>query len=1068
MDNQSTAAEKVMDHISEHPPTAVGITSDGGAPASAAGGRERAAGAEESGGGKISGTEDRPPGSEQNAAPAEAVESADKTEAEADNKSAPAEAVESADKTEDYPANSRPTEANPDAPPAEVTSTVVDSAVVDEGAADITNFPLGRARVIPEYDAADQFETLEGQTFLAMPVQVPPSPEAALRVAVELAERTQIVETASAAGGAPAPIIAAPLQAVPIREAAIQIIQTGKSPFPPKPKPEDETAVAASAAGRESGREGGQNAEKKNGSADSAAFSGAAEDEVKIPLAAPLGNPLEPGRRAIAPVSAEKTFMAQPLAVDGTWYEDSRLAEEYDRLEDEPEEAEIEIEVEAGDEQWETVEETVEEGGGPARVIPPVAPEPAPSLNIPAEEGVACFSPNLMKIPNLKAFLGHEVISQPNSNLGVGAVITWGGKDNLAARRAMMFAKKYNLPLWRLEDGFLRSLELGARGAAPMSLVADRAGIYYDANRPSDLENLLNSTGWETPELLAAAEKAIRLIKEESLSKYNCGRPAPEGTITGGKRNRRRILVLDQTRGDLSVSLGLGGPETFMAMLKAARYEHPGEEFFIKTHPEVIAGRKQGYFDLRRQTGLTVIAEDYSPLSLIAQADEVYTVSSQMGLEALFLDKPVHCFGLPFYSGWGLTQDRLATARRVRPRTLPELFAATYILYPRYVNPITGRPADIFEIIRLLTDQRRHNNATRGYWAISGFSFWKRDHARAFFSATEGRMNFALTPGHARFLARRKHGRIASWGAEFHNAGDDSETPEVINVEDGFLRSVGLGSNFQPPYSLILDPEGLYYDHSRPSRLEQILKSFDFNEHPELVLRAEKLIQAIVGRGLSKYNHVGERRLNFKPPQGRRVIVVPGQVETDASVTLSSPELATNAALLAEVRQRRPDGFIIYKPHPDVENGNRLGEVPDHLAAKLADKVVSGVELAAVLPLADEVHTLTSLVGFEALIRGIETHTYGGPFYAGWKLTHDRLEFPRRGRRLTINELVAGTLILYPTYYDWRTGLFCGPEEIVHILSREEEEPPSLKIKFFLTVRDLARKWSKGKYGGPR
>ena len=39
------------------------------------------------------------------------------------------------------------------------------------------------------------------------------------------------------------------------------------------------------------------------------------------------------------------------------------------------------------------------------------------------------------------------------------------------------------------------------------------------------------------------------------------------------------------------------------------------------------------------------------------------------------------------------------------------------------------------------------------------------------------------------------------------------------------------------------------------------------------------------------------------------------------------------------------------------------------------------------LGIVDEVHTLTSLTGFEALLRGIEVHAYGGPFYAGWGLT---------------------------------------------------------------------------------
>ncbi|MBR5705118.1 MAG: hypothetical protein IKX21_04015, partial [Deltaproteobacteria bacterium] len=39
--------------------------------------------------------------------------------------------------------------------------------------------------------------------------------------------------------------------------------------------------------------------------------------------------------------------------------------------------------------------------------------------------------------------------------------------------------------------------------------------------------------------------------------------------------------------------------------------------------------------------------------------------------------------------------------------------------------------------------------------------------------------------------------------------------------------------------------------------------------------------------------------------------------------------------------------------------------------------------------------------------------------------------FARRSARLILDELVAGTLLLYPTYYDWPTRSFCLPEDVV-------------------------------------
>ena len=63
---------------------------------------------------------------------------------------------------------------------------------------------------------------------------------------------------------------------------------------------------------------------------------------------------------------------------------------------------------------------------------------------------------------------------------------------------------------------------------------------------------------------------------------------------------------------------------------------------------------------------------------------------------------------------------------------------------------------------------------------------------------------------------------------------------------------------------------------------------------------------------------------------------------------------------------------------------------------------------------------LTSLGGFEALLRGISVTTYGLPFYAGWGLTDDKLNnhkwAKRRTRKLTIEELTFITLVEYPLY----------------------------------------------------
>lgn len=90
--------------------------------------------------------------------------------------------------------------------------------------------------------------------------------------------------------------------------------------------------------------------------------------------------------------------------------------------------------------------------------------------------------------------------------------------------------------------------------------------------------------------------------------------------------------------------------------------------------------------------------------------------------------------------------------------------------------------------------------------------------------------------------------------------------------------------------------------------------------------------------------------------------------------------------------------------------------------------------MAQILEQVDEVHTLTSLTGFEALMRGRRVVCYGQPFYAGWGLTRDLAPIGRRRRRLSLDELVVGSLILYPAYVSRITGRFTTAERAVQEL----------------------------------
>ena len=159
--------------------------------------------------------------------------------------------------------------------------------------------------------------------------------------------------------------------------------------------------------------------------------------------------------------------------------------------------------------------------------------------------------------------------------------------------------------------------------------------------------------------------------------------------------------------------------------------------------PDAPAGKKQGYLtEAAKRRGIAIIAQDVSPLSLLAQADVVYTVTSQMGFEALLLGKEVHCFGMPFYAGWGATHDRLTCPRRAKRRTAEEIFAAAYMLYARYVNPVAAKRCDIHEAIRILAAQRFQNERNKGFHACVGFSRWETSSCPGLFAIDHGKHPF--------------------------------------------------------------------------------------------------------------------------------------------------------------------------------------------------------------------------------------------------------------------------------------------------------------------------------------
>ncbi|MEM1387323.1 MAG: capsular polysaccharide biosynthesis protein [Pseudomonadota bacterium] len=590
----------------------------------------------------------------------------------------------------------------------------------------------------------------------------------------------------------------------------------------------------------------------------------------------------------------------------------------------------------------------------------------------------------------------------------------WGRSPT--AHRGEAMAARYGAPILRIEDAFLRSVRTGREGAQPHGLLLDRSGVHFDARTPSDLEQLIRDDPLDNTALLNRARAASARLKDLHLSKYNAFDPAlpvPDAPY---------VLVIDQTRGDASIAHGGVSDALFREMLVIAQEEHPGTKVVIKTHPETQAGLRQGHYGPADVTPrVSLVREPVSPWRLFEGAVGVYTVSSQLGFEAILAGHKPRVFGAPFYAGWGLTQDETPLQHRHRKLTRAQLFAAAMILYPTWYDPYRDALCEIETVIDSLEAQAQAWRADRRGYVASGVRLWKRATVQKVFGGV-ARVRFDDALDRAATQAEAADKPLMIWASKAPPA--LASPSKMVRVEDGFIRSRGLGAALVPPLSLVLDDLGIYYDPNGESRLERMIA--EAAALPDTALeRARALIRDIRLRGISKYNLAGAAFPDL--PDGYRILI-PGQVEDDASVRLGCAAVASNRDLVKAVRAANPQAVLLYKPHPDVEAGLRPGALDPESAAKV-DLVLRGADPVALLDRVQEVWTMTSLMGFEALIRGGSVTCLGVPFYAGWGLTTDLAQTPdRRRAQPSIAALAHAALIAYPRYHDPITGLACPPE----------------------------------------
>ncbi len=594
------------------------------------------------------------------------------------------------------------------------------------------------------------------------------------------------------------------------------------------------------------------------------------------------------------------------------------------------------------------------------------------------------------------------------------AVCVLAGDPATGAARQVAASRGARLMV--VEEGPIRSAGAPTSGAPSVSLMVDPG---------RRLEALLADLSWATPDLKARAATLMRIMEQAALSRCNAGRdPTPE---LEGAGERALVLVLDRSGEEEAFGAPPPPPGAYGELVRLARSEHP-DACLILLRPLPSGSLTADEIALVDR----VVEGDVDAAPLIDRATVVYAAGGYLALEALLRGRPVVCAGEPAFGSLGLTRD--LALRPDRPTIDRQtLFAALYLQLPTYADPHGGAPCSAEAAIERVAAFRRHARRVAGDWIGLNIAPAK-DRVLADF--LEGPCS-TFRARSASWSSSPTTSRLAVWSSAANRrtrAAEAARPGSIVRIEDGFLRSVGLGAAFHEAGSIVLDRRGMHYDHRGRSELDDLIDQA--RGDTALLERARGLAARIVELGLTKYNLDQGAGPPLSTPAGRRVVLVPGQVADDASVLTGGGGM-TASDLLRRVRAAEPDAHIVFRPHPDVLAGLRPGE---RITAgdSEADQIADGGDIIDWIDRADAVHVLTSLAGFEALLRNKPVTAHGWPFYAGRGLTADRGLGPApRREAASLEALVAGALILYPLYVHPVSRLPCSPELFVSSLAEQ-------------------------------
>lgn len=257
------------------------------------------------------------------------------------------------------------------------------------------------------------------------------------------------------------------------------------------------------------------------------------------------------------------------------------------------------------------------------------------------------------------------------------------------------------------------------------------------------------------------------------------------------------------------------------------------------------------------------------------------------------------------------------------------------------------------------------------------------------------------------------------------------EKKPFFYVEDGFIRSLyhDVGEEqLRRGRSFTVDMKAPYYCGDLETDLEVKIKNTSKAKYDleEIACTIKKIVESKI----SKYNH--QPMAPMLPKTGRETILVIGQNYGDKSLQFGGVGDDVFDVMLEDALSTGAE--VYYKVHPDVIEGDGEKRMDPRIHF-----LCEGCNPVSLLKQVDRVYVATSQMGFEALLLGKPVKVYGKPFYAGWGITEDVMEIPRRNVKKTVEDIFYATYIDYSHYLDLERRSYVSLPEVVDTLLEQRK-----------------------------